>query len=786
MWGNAVITDVHSFYLFFIALFFASAVLYLETGAPRWLYAMAATFATFWLNIPFHFILAPLFLVVLALRDVRLSGSLLATVMASSLATWCVDHFGGRFEYVVGVCVLTTVISTAILPGRRILLGVVVSFLLAHLPWLYLPLASMANPPIDWGVASTWSGFVDMVTRGQYGAPDWFANLCNVQYLARHLDMVGATAMLNLGLPAVLLAVLSLWWLRDAGLRKVWIALFASAVLTSVCYCLVCFLGWDQPSRLSAMFVWLPYLLLLAIFAGLGLVALVSAMPRRIGTAAAVFAFAGMLAVPLSRGWTDADAMAIWGQDSRHGHDFGWQFGAYALDGANAIRTDLKPGEALPDSDYPPPMEQNAILFGGTEPGRFVSEYMVFSANFRPDVRVLTQNALADETYMRHVRRYFGTAFSIPTEPDVTQIAEEVWRAPLDLNHCANGIGYNDEYKGITAIGGIMLLNAAIARHLFETNKVQHTFYLEESYSIPWMYPHLVPNGLFFRLRNEPLAELPADLVKKDLAFWDWFSRRLLTNPAYAGDYEARRTFSKLRCSNAGLYEFRKMMNEAEHGFRQAVALYPLSPEANFRLADCLTQQGRFAEAVEVTAHYCALDPTNERMAEFLSMLRKLAMQDVRRRELERELAGGANMAKAIELLGVYRELGSAPLFHGLAEHLMSSAREHPETRPYLAEAFMGMNCFDEAAVLLVSHLKANPDDGPRRVDLAACYNRQIHVEDAVRELADAIKRSEDMRDKILADRRFDSLRHCAEYRDILERKRASRPPSESWALPNK
>ncbi|MGA0370141.1 MAG: protein O-mannosyl-transferase family, partial [Kiritimatiellia bacterium] len=44
----------------------------------------------------------------------------------------------------------------------------------------------------------------------------------------------------------------------------------------------------------------------------------------------------------------------------------------------------------LPDPDYPPEMDQNGILFGGTDPGRFVPTYMIFSAECRPDLFILT------------------------------------------------------------------------------------------------------------------------------------------------------------------------------------------------------------------------------------------------------------------------------------------------------------------------------------------------------------------------------------------------------------
>src|SRR5690606_10750827 len=67
-----------------------------------------------------------------------------------------------------------------------------------------------------------------------------------------------------------------------------------------------------------------------------------------------------------------------------------------------------------------PPIEKNTILFGGTDPGRFNPTYMIFSEsqlppskkrnpNFdRRDVYLITQNALADGTYLDYIRAHYN------------------------------------------------------------------------------------------------------------------------------------------------------------------------------------------------------------------------------------------------------------------------------------------------------------------------------------------------------------------------------------------
>jgi thioredoxin-like negative regulator of GroEL len=70
-------------------------------------------------------------------------------------------------------------------------------------------------------------------------------------------------------------------------------------------------------------------------------------------------------------------------------------------------------------------MTRDAILFGGTDPGRFCPTYMIFCESFIPhncqpkedqkfdrrDVYIITQNALADGTYLEYIRaQYFRSS----------------------------------------------------------------------------------------------------------------------------------------------------------------------------------------------------------------------------------------------------------------------------------------------------------------------------------------------------------------------------------------
>ena len=102
-----------------------------------------------------------------------------------------------------------------------------------------------------------------------------------------------------------------------------------------------------------------------------------------------------------------------WSDNEQRNHWFGYWFGHDMF---------------TPPFGVYPEMTRNTILFGGTDPGRFVPTYMIFCESFVPpsskpmdpnfdrrDVYLITQNALADGTYLQYLRaQYFRSAQKDP------------------------------------------------------------------------------------------------------------------------------------------------------------------------------------------------------------------------------------------------------------------------------------------------------------------------------------------------------------------------------------
>jgi len=161
---------------------------------------------------------------------------------------------------------------------------------------------------------------------------------------------------------------------------------------------------------------------------------------------------------------------------------------------------------------------------------------------------------------------------------------------------------------------------------------------------------------------NPEHRPLDIAVTRDDLDFWDWYTRRLLRDPMFRRDLPAQKSFSKLRSAIAGLYTSRGMRREAERAFQEARTLYPVSPEANFRLIqEVLMPQGRHAEAIFILEDYNRKDPNNDRGRGFIDFINRLQQTHAKVRELTAK-AEKSDMAltaeETFELALAYRELG--------------------------------------------------------------------------------------------------------------------------------
>jgi hypothetical protein len=287
-----------------------------------------------------------------------------------------------------------------------------------------------------------------------------------------------------------------------------------------------------------------------------------------------------------------------------------------------------------------------SIYFGGTDPGRFVITALVESQRDARPFFILTQNQLVDAGYLDYLRAMYGSKIYLPNSNDV----HEVFKAYLDdakkrlkEGKLLPGEDIRLDKEGRPHVSGpvsVMQVNGLLVKKMLEKNPTRE-FYIEESFQLDWMSPQLSPHGLIMQLHQEPLTELSAADVQKDMAFWNrlvgdavgsWlndktsirdvcdFCDKIYGRKDFAGfkgdtgfakNDSAQKTFSKLRTALASLYAWRAdharnndertlMRKNADLAFRQAFVLCPYSPEVVYRYAKFLGDNRRNDDAIAI------------------------------------------------------------------------------------------------------------------------------------------------------------------------------------------
>jgi len=508
-----------------------------------------------------------------------------------------------------------------------------------------------------------------------------------------------------------------------------------------------------------------------------------------------------------------------WELCSLNKFDFGYQFG-YRM---------FSPGGGYPD------MARDAVLFGGTDPGRFVPTYMIFcesavkpkhryqskwmkaadptydgSTFDRSDVYIITQNALADGTYMSYIRDHYdhsrphvnedGTVSGTITNkpPWQQKIFKASWTllnrqnaypkkpiripAPDDNSKAFHQFfedwragrappGADVETEGgrmqVRGAQGVMAINAILTRWIFDWNKDEHDFYVEESYVIQWMYPHLRPAGVIMKIEKEPLPspqqdpKLWEEIVAKDTAYWDALTDSFLAREEFRRSLDAKKSFAKMRSAIAGLYLNRGLINHAIYAFEQAVRLCPESPEGSFRLAELYMNLRQYEKARDLIERYVNFDRYNANAINFLAQLNSLVASETRRIELQQKIQSAENpvLDDALELLAIYARLNLQNELRALGTSMLANSNA---PSPYFLEIgalFSQIRQMDFALDALTRYTTLAPENAIGWIELGWVFISQNQVNEAFSAWSEAVRRGgEQARVRLRDDPRFEPI----------------------------
>jgi hypothetical protein len=185
VWRMAVMAQTWALTVFLFAIMLC--LLLRWTGRPerrRFLYGALFVFGLLLTGNQELFVMTPALLLVVLLSDQELGRDLSVVISLLVFADWVVSVLG--LYYWLGSDMLRSVglLVAFVLVGGAAVVAIVrtrrfgsewksaslcgVLFLLGLGFYLYLPFASMTNPPMNWGYARTEEGFFHLITRGQY------------------------------------------------------------------------------------------------------------------------------------------------------------------------------------------------------------------------------------------------------------------------------------------------------------------------------------------------------------------------------------------------------------------------------------------------------------------------------------------------------------------------------------------------------------------------------------------------------------------------------------------
>ncbi len=372
----------------------------------------------------------------------------------------------------------------------------------------------------------------------------------------------------------------------------------------------------------------------------------------------------------------------------------------------------------------------------------------------------------------------------------------------------------------------VMAINGLLTKVIFDKNPDKE-FFVEESFPLDWMYPHLTPFGIIMKINREPLRELSEEILKKDHQFWSDYSERLIGNwitydtpvkevvefaervyvnkdytgfkgdPKFVRDEDGQKAFSKLRSSISGVYAERlrttprgtaaydRVLREAEFSFKQAYAFCPYSPEALYRYVNLLAGVGRFEDALLLARTSQKLDPGNQQLGNLAKELERLKggnpgpSAQVPPAVLKAEVAYRVNPAfsNAVAYAQAAASIGDSGRVSRVADDIMANAQADGGMIQFAMQIYAQLQDYAKLETALARWAAMNP--APESfLDLAGAQAMQSKHPQAIATLAKALSlnaarlkadpKAGNLAQTVATDPRFGALQALPEFKAMF------------------
>ena len=466
-------------------------------------------------------------------------------------------------------------------PGRFV--AMILLFFLGFSVYVYLPIASRFNPPVDWGNPENLKNFWWVVSAKQYSGS--LARTPDLLAILRGVKNVSDTLISNLSLLGCAFAAV--------GCVRLW-----KRRKQVIVYGLLIILVLYATSLNSAfIFVYmLPAVLMLAMWAGYGVATLCGWTERMAA------GLEGIRARLVGRSAHAAGALLVAILLVGHFDDCNMREYTYARDYGIELLGSLP---------------ENAVLITGTANPLFIAWYLQYCEDFRPDVKVITRNALRRPGYMDQIRRQYPE-LEIPSQ----------FESESDAGADASSI--ND--RG----GGLLWYANSYFKKFYELNSDDFPIFWEGIEANHSLLERFEPCGLVFRINpsgggvdsecpeppnsHEIGANIDHDpaagkVYGKHLFNYGFFHQRHGDIAKATGYYEealSLRPDDARPLNNIGaMLAEQGKTDEAFEKFRAALKRDPSNPMSNHNVGQILLDRGDAEEAIPYFERAIAVDPGN-------------------------------------------------------------------------------------------------------------------------------------------------------------------------------
>jgi hypothetical protein len=275
------------------------------------------------------------------------------------------------------------------------------------------------------------------------------------------------------------------------------------------------------------------------------------------------------------------------------------------LDYGNSILGSLRPG---------------MVYVGGTDASRWVPALLNDTSDGERHV-VITQNGLADSSYLDYVRMQFDQEINTLNDDESQRVFQDyVKDAQKRLEHDElfpdepKQIRLGEEVKmvdGKLAVSGkvvVMTVNERLLEALLAKNP-ETSFAIGESFPLRGTYADAAPLGPIMELRADGANSFTPERAAQSVDLWRERVPKILADPETAGSSEGLKIYAHDAVAAANLLAAHQYSAEAEQAYRLSRQLWPGSPEAAFGLADLLARSGRTEESASLMRDFARQHP---------------------------------------------------------------------------------------------------------------------------------------------------------------------------------